>query len=40
MSPRSRTPAGGASNLTYLLSYPHLGTELILRRPPAAARPG
>ncbi|MGW1295452.1 phosphotransferase family protein [Streptomyces sp. NPDC002533] len=25
---------GGASNLTYRLSYPHLGTELILRRPP------
>ncbi|MFB6895627.1 phosphotransferase family protein [Streptomyces hydrogenans] len=29
---------GGASNLTYLLSYPHLDTELILRRPPAGKK--
>ncbi|MGW1202587.1 phosphotransferase family protein [Streptomyces cyaneofuscatus] len=31
---------GGASNLTYQLSYPHLGTELILRRPPAGKKTG
>ncbi|TXS44301.1 phosphotransferase family protein [Streptomyces sp. t39] len=31
---------GGASNLTYQLSYPHLGTELILRRPPAGRKAG
>lgn len=29
--------AGGASNLTYLLTYPDL--ELVLRRPPAGAKP-
>ncbi|MCH5671484.1 phosphotransferase family protein [Streptomyces gilvus] len=29
---------GGASNLTYLLRYPHLGRELILRRPPAGKK--
>ncbi|MEV4943518.1 phosphotransferase family protein [Streptomyces zaomyceticus] len=29
---------GGASNLTYLLKYPHLDTELILRRPPAGKK--
>ncbi|RGD56390.1 phosphotransferase family protein [Kitasatospora xanthocidica] len=29
---------GGASNLTYLLRYPHLGQELILRRPPAGKK--
>ncbi|WP_411576643.1 phosphotransferase family protein [Streptomyces mutabilis] len=29
---------GGASNLTYLLRYPHLGTELILRRPPTGQK--
>ena len=28
---------GGASNLTYQLTYP--GRELILRRPPAGCRP-
>ncbi|MFD7569300.1 phosphotransferase family protein [Streptomyces sp. NPDC059810] len=31
---------GGASNLTYLLRYPHLATELILRRPPAGKKAG
>ncbi|WP_435191407.1 phosphotransferase family protein [Streptomyces sp. bgisy126] len=31
---------GGASNLTYLLSYPRLGKELILRRPPAGEKAG
>ncbi|MFJ6248487.1 MULTISPECIES: phosphotransferase family protein [unclassified Streptomyces] len=31
---------GGASNRTYLLSYPHLGRELILRRPPAGGKAG
>ncbi|MFD7671906.1 phosphotransferase family protein [Streptomyces anulatus] len=31
---------GGASNLTYLLRYPHLDTELILRRPPAGRKAG
>ncbi|MFF5635939.1 phosphotransferase family protein [Streptomyces sp. NPDC012825] len=31
---------GGASNLTYLLSCPHLGRELILRRPPAGGKAG
>ncbi|MFJ4840611.1 phosphotransferase family protein [Streptomyces sp. NPDC088746] len=29
---------GGASNLTYLLRYPHIDTELILRRPPAGKK--
>ncbi|UDL96869.1 phosphotransferase family protein [Streptomyces longhuiensis] len=29
---------GGASNLTYLLRYTDLGTELILRRPPAGKK--
>lgn len=32
VSPEVRQFAGGTSNLTYLLSYPHL--DLILRRPP------
>ncbi|MGO1465835.1 MAG: phosphotransferase family protein, partial [Candidatus Corynebacterium faecigallinarum] len=32
-TPEVRQFAGGASNLTYLLTYSQ-GTELILRRPP------
>jgi aminoglycoside phosphotransferase (APT) family kinase protein len=35
--PEVRQFAGGASNLTYLLTYP--GRELVLRRPPAGAKP-
>ncbi|MFF0561370.1 phosphotransferase family protein [Streptomyces sp. NPDC004266] len=31
---------GGASNLAYLLNYPHLRTELILRRRPAGKKAG
>jgi len=35
-TPQVRQFAGGASNLTYLLRYPHL--DLILRRPPAGTK--
>jgi aminoglycoside phosphotransferase (APT) family kinase protein len=35
--PEVRQFAGGASNLTYLLRYPH--RDLVLRRPPAGAKP-
>jgi aminoglycoside phosphotransferase (APT) family kinase protein len=35
-TPRLRQFAGGASNLTYLLSYP--GRDLVLRRPPAGTK--
>jgi aminoglycoside phosphotransferase (APT) family kinase protein len=35
--PEVRQFAGGASNLTYLLTYPD--RELVLRRPPAGAKP-
>jgi aminoglycoside phosphotransferase (APT) family kinase protein len=35
-APQVKQFRGGASNLTYLLSYP--GRELILRRPPAGAK--
>ena len=35
-TPEVRQFPGGASNLTYLLRYPHL--DLILRRPPAGAK--
>ena len=34
--PEVRQFSGGASNLTYLLSYP--GKDLILRRPPAGTK--
>jgi aminoglycoside phosphotransferase (APT) family kinase protein len=37
-TPRLRQFAGGASNLTYLLSYP--ARELVLRRPPAGTKAG
>lgn len=36
-TPEVRQFAGGASNLTYLLTYP-VGTELILRRPPGGTK--
>src|SRR3954452_11009055 len=35
-TPEVRQFSGGASNLTYLLRYPH--RDLILRRPPAGAK--
>ncbi len=37
-TPQLRQFSGGASNLTYLLSYP--GRELVLRRPPAGTKAG
>ncbi len=36
--PAVRQFPGGASNLTYLLSWPDDGPELVLRRPPAGAK--
>lgn len=38
--PTVRQFAGGASNLTYLLSFAGSGRELVLRRPPRGARSG
>ncbi|WP_249010608.1 phosphotransferase family protein [Conexibacter sp. DBS9H8] len=38
--PEIRQFSGGASNLTYLLSFPTSGRELVLRRPPRGARSG
>jgi aminoglycoside phosphotransferase (APT) family kinase protein len=32
--------SGGASNLTYLLAFPAIGRELVLRRPPRGTRSG